>query len=248
MRTTREAKVLVVDDDANIRGTVRACLEADGHAVAQAADGAAALDRVRRDVPDLILLDLAMPRMDGIGLLTRLGQQWPHPPARVVVMTANGSVRVAVQAIRLGASDFLEKPFTPDDLRLSVASVLDEGRGGGGPGGLTAGATYDAILAGVREALADGRAGAAAMLLDTAGTIADADPSFLNLAGVVHEAHGRVANARRFYRRAVSSAAGYEPARLNLVRLDEAERTGRAAAPANLGDGWPPATSPTPHR
>ena len=235
--TASGSTVLVVDDDANIRATVRLCLESDGYAVDQAADGGAALGRIRREPPDLILLDLSMPRMDGMDLLTRLSQQWPRVPSRVVVMTANGSVRAAVQAIRLGASDFLEKPFTPDDLRLSVASVLGEGRGGG-PGRLSAGATYDAVLAGVRDALEKGQVEAARALLSTAGGIADADPSYLNLAGVVNEAHGRVATARRYYRKADAVAAGgYGPARANLGRLDEADRTGRADAPADLGGG-----------
>ncbi len=243
MGTASRSTVLVVDDDANIRVTVRLSLEADGYAVDQAADGGAALGRIRRDPPDLVLLDLSMPRMDGMALLTRLSQQFPRPPSRVVVMTANGSVRAAVQAIRLGASDFLEKPFTPDDLRLSVASVLGEGRGTGGAaaGGLSAGATYDRVLAGVREALERGQVEAARALLTTAGGIADADPSYLNLAGVVNEAHGRVATARRYYRKAAGAAGGYPPAAANLGRLDEAERTGRTDAPADLGDGRPPA-------
>ncbi len=236
MAMVNRSTVLVVDDDANIRGTVRLCLESDGYAVDQAADGAAALGRIRRDPPDLVLLDLSMPRMDGMALLTRLNQQLPRVRSRVVVMTANGSVRSAVQAVRLGASDFLEKPFTPDDLRLSVASVLGEGRGDGGvPGGLSAGATYDRVLAGVRDALERGQVDAARALLTTAGGIADADPTYLNLAGVVNEAHGRVATARRYYRKAAGAAGGYPPAAANLARLDEADRTGRPDAPADLG-------------
>jgi DNA-binding response OmpR family regulator len=220
MATANGWKVLVVDDDANIRATVRMCLEAEGYAVDQAADGGGALGRVRRDPPDLILLDLSMPRMDGMALLQRLGQQFPRLPSRVIVMTANGSVRAAVQSTRLGASDFLEKPFTPDDLRLSVASVLGEARAGAG---LTAGAT------------ADGRVDAAEALLSTAGAMVDADPTYLNLAGVVHEAHGRASSARRFYRKAVATPGGYAPAQANLDRMDEADRTGRTDAPADLG-------------
>ena len=241
MGTVSRSTVLVVDDDANIRATVRLCLEADGYAVDQAADGGAALGRIRRDPPDLVLLDLAMPRMDGMALLGRLNQQWPRPPSRVVVMTANGSVQAAVQAVRLGASDFLEKPFTPDDLRLSVASVLGEGHGPvGAAGGLSAGATYDRVLEGVRQALARGEVEAARTLLTTAGEIADADPTYLNLAGVVNEAHGRVATARRYYRKAAAATGGYPPAAANLARLDDADLTGRADAPADLGEGRPP--------
>ncbi len=242
MAMVNRSNILVVDDDANIRGTVRLCLESDGYGVDQAADGGAALGRIRRDPPDLVLLDLSMPRMDGMTLLGWLNQQWPRVRSRVVVMTANGSIRAAVQAIRLGASDFLEKPFTPDDLRLSVASVLGEGRGDGGvPGGLSAGATYDRVLEGVRDALERGQVEAARALLTTAGEITDADPTYLNLAGVVNEAHGRVATARRYYRKAAAAAGGYPPAAANLARLDEADRIGRTDVPADLGDRRPPA-------
>jgi DNA-binding NtrC family response regulator len=231
--STNAAKILVVDDDANIRATVRMCLETDGYTVIHANDGAIALDKIRRESPDLVLLDLAMPRMDGIALLQAFGREWRLPPARVIVMTAHGSVRTAVQAIRLGASDYLEKPFTPDDLRLSVASVLSEDRAG--ETGLTAGATYDAVLTGVRDALVDGHVPTAESLLNTAAAIADADPVFLNLAGAIHEAHGRITGARKLYRRAAAAPGGYAPARRNMARLDAAEKSGQPAAPADLG-------------
>jgi DNA-binding NtrC family response regulator len=234
MKTKKPAKVLVVDDDANIRTAVRICLETDGYTVIHANDGAIGLDRVRRESPDLVLLDLAMPRMDGIALLTAFGREWRLPPCRVIVMTAHGSVRTAVQAIRLGASDYLEKPFTPDDLRLSVASVLNEDHPGDGSTP-TAGATYDAVLAGVRDALAEGHVPTAEGLLNTAAAIADADPVFLNLAAAIHEAHGRTTGARKLYRRAAAAPGGYEPARRNMARLDQAERTGSPAGPAELG-------------
>jgi DNA-binding NtrC family response regulator len=234
MSTTKTTRILVVDDDANIRATVRMCLETDGYAVIHANDGAIALDKIRRESPDLVLLDLAMPRMDGIALLQAFGREWRLPPARVIVMTAHGSVRTAVQAIRLGASDYLEKPFTPDDLRLSVASVLEESPTN--EAGLTAGATYDAVLIGVRDALVDGHIPTAESLLNTAAAIADADPVFLNLAGAIHEAHGRIIGARKLYRRAAAAPGGYPPARRNMARLDAAEQSGQPPPPADLGE------------
>ena len=233
MTSLRRARVLVVDDDANLRTTVCTCLEEAGYAVTRAGDGADALARIRGDAPDLVLLDLSMPRLDGIGFLSELGRRSSGPMVRTVVMSGHGSVRTAVQAVLMGARDFLEKPFTPDDLRLSVAGALDDGGTEAIPPLPTAGRTYDAVLAGVRDALAEGRVDTAQTLLSTAGAITDADPGFLNLAGAIHEARGRIASARRYYRRAVATRpGGYEPARNNLARLDQADRTGLPAADA----------------
>jgi DNA-binding response OmpR family regulator len=119
-------RILIADDEPNIQTMVRMCLSTEGYDLDRAMDGRAALDAIRRVSPDLLLLDLAMPVMDGMAVLRELQDQRAIPGVRVVVMTAHGSVRTAVQAVRLGASDFLEKPFRPEDLRLSVASVLDE--------------------------------------------------------------------------------------------------------------------------
>ena len=141
--------ILVVDDEPNIRTMERFCLESAGYVVRQAANGSEALEEIARNTPDLVLLDLAMPILDGMTVLAEMHSQWPRFPTRVVVVTAHGSVKVAIQAIRLGASDFLEKPFVPEDLRLSVASVLREG-----PPNLRAcGEGYIELLERVRHAL-----------------------------------------------------------------------------------------------
>lgn len=118
------ARILIVDDDGGIRTSVRMCLEAAGYAVHQAVDGADALERIHRIVPHLVLLDLAMPAIDGMTLLAEIRSLVDRPP-RVIIMTAHGTTRTAIQAGRLGADDFLEKPFTPDQLRRSVAAVLE---------------------------------------------------------------------------------------------------------------------------
>jgi len=82
------------------------------------------MQRIMHDAPDLMLLDLAMPVVDGMAVLAQMRSLWARPPTLVIVTTAHGSIKTAVRAMQLGASDFLEKPFTPEDLRLSVASVL----------------------------------------------------------------------------------------------------------------------------
>jgi DNA-binding response OmpR family regulator len=226
-------KVLIVDDDPHIQTMLQACL-ADDYDLSSAQDGRTALDMLTWLHPQVMLLDLAMPVVDGLTVLSTMFGPMHKTTAlpKVIVITANGSVRVSVQAIRLGASDFLEKPFTPDEVRQSIASVLNESKRD--PSDTTA--SYDEVLSAVRESLKGGQIIDAERLLMKAGTITDADPSFLNLAGVVHEAHGRRGSARRFYERSLAAAATYEPARRNLKRLDEIDRTGNATTPIALGD------------
>jgi DNA-binding response OmpR family regulator len=226
------SKILVTDDEPNIKSMVSICLTGEGYEVALASNGREALESLRKQHVDLLLLDLAMPVMDGMAVLRELHDRPAAPTVRVIVMTAHGSVRAAVQAVRLGARDFLEKPFSPDDLRISVASVLDETR----TGIVEPGATYDDVLAAVREALRGGKIADAESLLMTAGTITDSDPGFLNLAGIVHEAHGRRASARRFYQKALILSPSYGPARKNIARQDEIDRFGKTNQPIAFGD------------
>ena len=228
----KQKRVLIADDEPNIQTMVRMCLSTEGYELSVVSDGRAALDGIRRLAPDLLLLDLSMPVMDGMSVLRELQDLRAIPSVRVVVMTAHGSVRNAVQAIRLGASDFLEKPFRPEDLRISVASVLDESP----VNGSDRLENYDDVLKSVREALRAGKLDAAESLLMRAGTIADMDPGFLNLAGVVHEAHGRPQSAKRFYQKALVSDPAYQPAIQNLGRLTVLERGGVSDSPVQLGD------------
>jgi DNA-binding response OmpR family regulator len=210
---------------------VRNSLGDAGYQINEASDGLEVLEAVKTNPPDLILLDLAMPRMDGMTALTELQLVDRQRPMRVIVMTAHGSVQTAIKALRLGASDFIEKPFVPEDLRLSIASVLEDT-----PTWLReAGESYDEVLRQVRQALRDRKFSAAESLLMRAGTIADDDPGFLNLAGVLHESHGRVQSAIRFYERAAIKERGGGPAHDNLDRLDELRRTGRSVRCVALG-------------
>ena len=118
--------ILVVDDEESIRRSLRMCLELEGYCVWEAVNGACALEQIHHDKPDLVLLDLAMPQMDGMTVLAELQNLWPWYPTRVIVITAHGSVKTAIEVIRLGASDFLEKPFVPENVRRSAASVLQD--------------------------------------------------------------------------------------------------------------------------
>jgi two-component system, NtrC family, response regulator AtoC len=118
------ARILVADDEAGLRGFVAEALAGDGHAVVQAADGAEAAQRLARESFDLLITDLRMPRLDGMALLRQVRAE--QPELEVIVLTAHGSVDSAVEAMRLGAFDYLEKPIgSPGQLRLLAARALE---------------------------------------------------------------------------------------------------------------------------
>ena len=116
-------RVLVIDDDAHIRHMMRLPLDAAGYEVGDAADGLRGLERCGADaVWDVVLLDQKMPGIDGIETLRRLRER--APATRVIMVTAFASIELAVEAMQLGATDFVRKPMTPDTLRQTVAAAL----------------------------------------------------------------------------------------------------------------------------
>jgi DNA-binding response OmpR family regulator len=119
--------VLVVDDDATVSDVVRRYLERDGMAVEVVGDGEAALDRVRADPPDLVVLDLMLPGLSGLEVCRRI-QDRPGIP--VVMLTALGEEADRVLGLELGADDYVTKPFSPRELALRVHSVLRRSRAG----------------------------------------------------------------------------------------------------------------------
>jgi DNA-binding response OmpR family regulator len=116
------AHVLVVDDDPTISDVVRRYLEQDGYCVRLAADGLQALAAVAADRPDLVVLDLMMPGLDGLEVCRRLRRQLPDLP--VVMLTALGEEADRVIGLEVGADDYVTKPFSPRELVLRIRSVL----------------------------------------------------------------------------------------------------------------------------
>jgi DNA-binding NtrC family response regulator len=114
-------QILVVDDEPNMRKVLRAMLEHDGHEVHVAEDGAEALRILAENHLDLVITDLRMPGMDGMGLLGRIHEQRVGLP--VIMITAHGTVDTAVEAIKLGAFDYLTKPFERKTLRQIVSKA-----------------------------------------------------------------------------------------------------------------------------
>ena len=120
------ARILVVDDEADIRDLVQEILSEEGYAVEGAANAAEARAACARQAPDLVLLDIWMPDTDGISLL-REWQQSQSLSAPVVMMSGHGTVETAVEATRLGAVDYVEKPLSLAKLLRTVTSALEEG-------------------------------------------------------------------------------------------------------------------------
>ncbi|MDR7254681.1 DNA-binding response OmpR family regulator [Nocardioides sp. BE266] len=121
------ARVLVVDDDATVREVVVDYLRAAGHDVAEAVDGAGALEAVRGGGADLVVLDVMMPGIDGLEVCRRLRRQGDVP---IVLLTALGSEQDRVVGLEIGADDYVTKPFSPRELVLRVDSILRRSSGG----------------------------------------------------------------------------------------------------------------------
>jgi two-component system nitrogen regulation response regulator NtrX len=111
-------RVLIVDDEEAVRSSLRMILEYEGYEVLLAANGPAGLKMAEQEGPDLVILDIKMPQMDGLEVLKRLKGEEPSPP--VVILSGHGTVKTAVEAVKLGAFDFIEKP--PDSERILIVT------------------------------------------------------------------------------------------------------------------------------
>ena len=114
--------MLVADDELNMRRVLEAMLRREGYDVITAANGVEALGGMTAGV-HTVITDLKMPGLDGMALLKRLSVEYPDVP--VVMITAHGSVDNAVEAVKLGAFDYLEKPFEQEQIRQVVAKAIN---------------------------------------------------------------------------------------------------------------------------
>ncbi len=120
------SRVLVADDDPDIVGLVRLRLEMAGHEVVSAGDGEAAWSLVLEAVPDLAVLDVAMPRLDGLALTRRLRDHPPTCALPVLVLTAAVQPTDVAAALAAGATAYVRKPFSPRELAGRVAELLGQ--------------------------------------------------------------------------------------------------------------------------
>jgi len=117
-----KGKILVIDDEDIVRLSCSRTLVPEGYELKMAKNGTEGLKMLEEDSFDLVLTDLKMPNMDGIEVLANIKENWPATD--VVIVTGYQTVETAVKAIKLGAFDYIEKPFTPDSLIATVSNVF----------------------------------------------------------------------------------------------------------------------------
>lgn len=209
--TSSDGAILIVDDEQNIRLALSRALEIFGHPVRLAASGNEAIEQLERNGVALILLDLRLPGIDGMEVLHRVSEDWPQ--VRVIIITAHGTVSHAVEAMRLGAVDFIAKPFAPDEIRAVVRDVLS--RDDLDPSRAYGFADHIALA---KRCVNERRLAAA---IEHGKRAVAADPrrsDGFNLLGALYEISGDIAEAQRHYRVALDLDPTNRRAAKNLER------------------------------
>jgi CheY-like chemotaxis protein len=212
-------QVLIVDDEKNIRLTLSLALEPLGLEVDTAVNGEEALAKLAEKEFAMILLDLRMPGMDGIGVLREVRRMRPDIP--VIMISAYGTIESAVEAMKGGAADFIRKPFVPNDIRDLVSRVLLRGKSVEQRSD-----DYGSTLALARKSIEARHFETAMEHVRRAVSLDPGRPEAFNLLGVIQEIRWDRFNAQLNYRIALSMDPGYEPAGRNLHRSTSRKPTG----------------------
>jgi FixJ family two-component response regulator len=224
-----DASILIVDDERNVRLMYRAALDSMFN-VDEADSAAKALEMFTARRYDVAILDLRMPEMTGLELLEQMNHVGITTP--VVFVTAYADVPNAVNAMKFGAIDFLQKPITPDQLRAIVKDVLVrhslEERKSQEPH------DFEYYLRCAKRAINLRDFPAARRNLVSALEINPDSPQALNLAGVMFEMREEFDQARRYYGRAIKVGKDFEPAQANMRRIYELFHFGSSQEPYNL--------------
>ncbi len=203
--------ILIVDDEKNICLTLSQALEVLAAETDTALNGEEALAKLEKKEFGLILLDLRMPGMDGMEVLRRVREI--RPDIRIIIITAYGTIESAVEAMKLGAVDFIQKPFSPDEIRGLVSRVMDREK-------LDEKKVVDyaSSIELAKRSIGDRHFGAAVEHMRKAISLDPARPEAFNLLGALMEIQGDRIEAQKNYRAALSLDPSYEPAIKNLQR------------------------------
>lgn len=218
--------ILVIDDEKNIRLMLMKCLASEGYNVDTAEDGSCGIEMFKQGNYDIVLLDMKMPGMNGLEVLKRLKEIDISLP--VIMMTAFGTIESAVEAMKLGAVDYIRKPFTPDLIRSEVRSVLERmALEPEDTGDFTTCLQYAKKCMIIKEYIQ-----AREYLLKTLSFDPDR-PEVYNLLGVLREYGGDIHDAQKYYRMALCVDYTYEAANKNLERTAQFMYTSKGI---ELGD------------
>jgi len=223
------AKILIVDDEPNVRLMYRSALESEGYELFEADCGAKALEQCAGRKYDAAILDLRMPGMDGLELLEQMHERGINNP--VVIITAFADVPNAVNAMKLGAIDFLQKPILPEQLRGIVRDILvrhepeppkQEPH------------DFEYYLRCAKRAINLRDFAAAKRHLVKALELNANSPQAFNLVGVMLEMREEFDQAKRYYGQAIKLDKHFEPAQQNMRRIFELFHFGSSNEPVNL--------------
>ncbi|GAB4206515.1 MAG: hypothetical protein Fur006_63650 [Coleofasciculaceae cyanobacterium] len=206
------SRILIVDDEKNLRFTMTMCLEPLGYEIGTADNGEDALRQLDNQEFDLILLDIRLPGMDGLDVLRRVVKQ--HPDIPIVMVSAHGTVESAVEAMKLGAVDFIQKPFTPQELRTIVQQVLDREQLEE-----TQAIDYNSSIQLAKRYVSRRQFNTAIEHVKQAIAADPSRPEAFNLLGALQEIMGERSHAVKNYRVAVNLDPTYKPAQENLKRM-----------------------------
>lgn len=204
-------KILIVDDEKNIRMTISQALEDMDVEIETAVSGEEALAKIKDVDFKLILLDLSMPGIDGIEVLEKLSKD--RPDIRIIIITAHGTIDSAVDAMKLGAVDFIQKPFAPDEIRNLVSKVIQKETSG-----TEKGKDYDSCLDLAKKCVTDKHYDAAAEHVKKAISLDSSRPEAFNFLGALYEKQGDKLEGQKNYRTALSLDPTYKTAQDNLSR------------------------------
>jgi two-component system, OmpR family, response regulator len=222
-------KVLIVDDEANVRLNYRITLETEDYEVFEADSAASALQQFLEHSFAVAVLDMRMPGMDGLELLAKMREAGITVPAMIV--TAYSDVPHAVKAMKLGAIDFLQKPLRPEDLRRIVAEIVKRHA----PQKEHLAETFNSHIVAAKRCLNLRSFALARIHLVKALELNTKSVEAFNLAGVLAEMLDEHDKAKKYYGQAIKLDKNYEPAQQNMRRLFELQHFGSSSEPFNLG-------------
>lgn len=204
------SRVLIVDDERNIRLTLKGALEAIGLEVDAVFQGEEALEKLAEKTYAAMILDLRLPGMDGLAVLRQVAER--HRGLKVIIITAYGTVDAVVEAMKLGAVDFLQKPFEPLEVREIVGRVLALPEGG------PTAFTYKDYLDQARKSIAARKFSTAFVYVHKAIFVNADRPEAFNLLGGLYEVRDQRKEAVTNYQVAAKIDPAYLPAQKNLER------------------------------
>ena len=203
-------KILIADDEKNIRTIMKQCLKAE-YETETAVNGEEVIEMLEKQRYDLVFLDINMPKLDGMQVLELINKK--HINIIVVIMTAYGTIERAVEAMKMGAVDFINKPFTAEEIKLTVKRAFE--REALNETNIN---TYEDYLEFSKKFILEGNYEKSEEYLRKAIAQNMSMPEPHNLLGAIYELKGDILQAKKHYRAALDLDPTYIPAKENLHR------------------------------